>query len=169
MPVIIESRRKKPATIEKAWSGALILDVTSRGNEPWVRFSPFFPHDGIPIPNSPEMVGQSVEGIWQGLKVFEKEDIDPSRWEITDLKGIKRSGPTRGRVLGHRFGVVSLRLNPKDPFTHLYLGNWHYAQADYAAAIKEFRHAARLMPNQAVSFWCLADAYAGQGRVSTLR
>ncbi|TDD65424.1 hypothetical protein E1298_41375, partial [Actinomadura rubrisoli] len=28
--------------------GALVLDVTSRGDEPWVRFSPFYPHGGYP-------------------------------------------------------------------------------------------------------------------------
>jgi O-acetyl-ADP-ribose deacetylase (regulator of RNase III) len=65
----VESRRKKRATIEKTWPGALILDVTSKGEEPWVRFSPFYPHGGIPVPNSPGTFAQSVEGLWQGLKV----------------------------------------------------------------------------------------------------
>src|SRR5947209_17008186 len=107
MPIVVESHRKKRATIEKAYPGALILDVTSRGDEPWVRFSPFYPHGGIPIPNSPGIFAQSVEGLWQGLKVFAKEDIDPSRWAITNLRGIKRAGRTRGKVLGHRLGVGS--------------------------------------------------------------
>ena len=62
MAIVIESRRKKRATIEKVWPGALILDVTSKGEEPWVRFSPFYPHGGIPIPNSPGTFAQSVEG-----------------------------------------------------------------------------------------------------------
>jgi hypothetical protein len=60
-----------------------------------VRFSPFYPHGGIPIPNSPGVFAQSVEGIWQGLKVFENEDVDPSRWQITDPRGIKRAGGLR--------------------------------------------------------------------------
>jgi O-acetyl-ADP-ribose deacetylase (regulator of RNase III) len=63
MQVAVESRRKKRATVEKAWPGALILDVTSKGEEPWVRFSPFFPHGGIPVPNSPGVFAQSVEGL----------------------------------------------------------------------------------------------------------
>ena len=92
MPIAVESRRKKRATIEKTWPGALILDVTSKGEEPWVRFSPFYPHGGIPVPNSPGVFARSVEGLWQGLKVFENEGIDPSSWEITDMKGIKRAG-----------------------------------------------------------------------------
>jgi hypothetical protein len=105
--VVIESRRRRRASIEKAWPGALIVDVTSKGSDPWVRFSPFFPHGSIPVPNSPGVFGQSVEGIWQGLKVFEKQDIDPPRWLVTNMRGIKRGGKSRGRVLGHRFGVGS--------------------------------------------------------------
>ncbi|VTR97349.1 Uncharacterized protein OS=Oscillochloris trichoides DG-6 GN=OSCT_1675 PE=4 SV=1 [Gemmata massiliana] len=105
MPIIVESRRKKPATLTKLWPGASIVDVTSKGPEPWVRFSPFFPHGGIPIPNSPQQTAASVEGLWQGLKVFEKEDIDSSKWAIATMRGIKRAGRSRGAVRGHRFGV----------------------------------------------------------------
>lgn len=106
MPVFLESRRKKLASIEKLHPGAVIIDVTSKGSEPWVRFSPFFPHGGIPIPNSPGTTAQSVEGLWQGLKVFEREDIDPKKWTITDMSGIKRGGKSRGAVRGHRFGTT---------------------------------------------------------------
>jgi hypothetical protein len=105
--VVVESRRKKFATIEKLWPGALIVDVTSKGAEPWVRFSPFFPHGGIPIPNSSGVFAESVEGHWQGLKVFEREDVDPHKWAITTMSGIKRSGKSRGAVRGHRYGVGS--------------------------------------------------------------
>src|SRR5262249_32980567 len=44
MRIVVESRRKKPATIAKAWPDALVVDLTSKGEEPWVRFSPFYPH-----------------------------------------------------------------------------------------------------------------------------
>ena len=71
--------------------------MTSKGEEPWVRFSPFYPHGGIPVPGTPGTFAQSVEGLWQGLKVFEHEDIDPSRWEIADMKGIKRAGREAGQ------------------------------------------------------------------------
>jgi hypothetical protein len=103
--VVVESRRAKPATIADRWPGAAVLDVTSKGPDPWVRFSPFYPHGGIPIPNTPDQTAASVEGLWQGLKVFESEDVDPSKWRITTMKGIKRSGRTRGAVRGHRYGV----------------------------------------------------------------
>ena len=107
MTIAVESRRKKLASIEALWPEAQILDLTSKGAEPWVRFSPFYPHGGIAIPNSPGVFAQSVEGLWQGLKVFEKEDIDPRKWAITNLSGIKRPGGTRGAILGHRFGIGS--------------------------------------------------------------
>src|SRR5437763_97057 len=122
MPVVVESRRKKLATIERRWPGALLLDVTSRGPEPWVKFSPFYPHGGIPIPHSPGVFAQSVEGLWQGLKVFEREDIDPARWEVTNLRGIKRSARGRGAVRGHRFGMGSPLLRGyRDARRHSYL------------------------------------------------
>ena len=107
MQVAVESRRKKLTSVEELWPGASVIDVTSKGVEPWVRFSPFYPHGGVPIPNTPSETAQSVEGLWQGLKVFEREDIDPRKWAITDMAGIKRGGKSRGAVRGHRFGVGS--------------------------------------------------------------
>lgn len=122
MPIVIESRRKKPATLAKLWPGATVADVTSEGSQPWVRFSPFFPHGVIPIPNTPYPTGASVEGIWQGLKVFEHEDIDPKKWAITDMRNIKRSGGRRGAVKGHRFGVGSgALLGYRDARYQIYL------------------------------------------------
>lgn len=107
MNIVVESRRKKRETLEELHRGAALLDVTSKGPEPWVRFSPFFPHGGVPIPNTPGQTAQSVEGLWQGLKVFEREDVDPRKWAVVNMSGIKRSGKSRGQVLGHRFGVGS--------------------------------------------------------------
>jgi O-acetyl-ADP-ribose deacetylase (regulator of RNase III) len=133
--IVVESRRKKRTTIEKAWPGALVLDVTSKGEEPWVRFSPFFPHGGIPVPGSTSVFGRSVEGIWQGLKVFETEDIDPSRWEVADMRGIKRGGRTRGKVLGHRFGVGgSVLLSYRDARYNIYLPAYRWILENRLAA-----------------------------------
>jgi O-acetyl-ADP-ribose deacetylase (regulator of RNase III) len=113
MPIEIASRRLKPETLNKRFGGdAVCLDVTSRGPEPWVRFSPFFPHGDIPVPLSPGVTSASVEGIWQGLKVFESADVDPSKFAVTTMKGLKRSVRKFGRVLGHRSGVSGLGLLP---------------------------------------------------------
>jgi O-acetyl-ADP-ribose deacetylase (regulator of RNase III) len=135
LPVLVESRRKRPSTLKKLWPGALVLDVTSKGEEPWIRFSPFYPHGGIPVPNSPGVFAQSVEGLWQGLKVFEKEDIDPSRWRITNMRGIKRAGRSRGKVLGHRFGVESdVLLGYLDARRHIYLPAYRWVMENRLAA-----------------------------------
>ena len=117
MPYFVKSRRTGAGT-RAAWERELgaqfgsvtILDVTSQGPEPWVRFSPFFPHGSIPVPFSPGVSIQSVEGIWQALKVFEHEDVDPSRLLITGMSGIKRTVRAHGRVLGHREGLAGDRL-----------------------------------------------------------
>ena len=50
MQIHIASRRCKLTTIEKRYPGAAIYYVTSKGKEPWVRFSPFYPHGDIPVP-----------------------------------------------------------------------------------------------------------------------
>lgn len=122
MPIIIESRRKQPATLAKLWPGAHLVDVTSKGPEPWVRFSPFFPHGGIPIPNAHNETAASVEGLWQGLKVFANEGTDARKWAITDMRNIKRSGTSRGAVRGHRFGVRSdTLLGYRDARYRIYL------------------------------------------------
>jgi hypothetical protein len=108
--ITIASRRTSSASLLKKYPNATIIDVTSRGDDPWVRFSLFFPHGSIPIPFSPGQTAASVEGIWQGLKVFEKADIDLQKFSNTTMKGIKRSSRTFGKVQGHRAGVSGDRL-----------------------------------------------------------
>jgi hypothetical protein len=75
-----------------------------------VRFSPFYPHGGIPVPFSPGHTAMSVEGIWQGLKVFERADVDPAAFQIASMRGLKRTQRTYGKVQGHRMGVAGTKL-----------------------------------------------------------
>ncbi|GAA3304050.1 MULTISPECIES: DUF6939 family protein [Dactylosporangium] len=82
-----------------------VVDVTSRGPYPWVRFSPFYPHGGIPVPLSPGATGTSVEAIWQALKVFESADVDRALLETTRMTGLKRTVRRYGPVRGHRAGL----------------------------------------------------------------
>ena len=104
MSIFIQSRRRRLANIEVEYPGAIILDVTSKGEEPWVKFSPFYPHGKIPVPFYPQCLSQTVEGIWQGLKVFESEGIDTSRMQITTMKNIKRTQRKYGKCKGHQAG-----------------------------------------------------------------
>lgn len=112
MAIHVANRRRARASIEAAHPGALILDVTSRAERPWARFSPFYPHGGIPVPFSPGVTAQSVEGIWQALKVFANADVDPAKLEITTMKGLKRTVRKHGPVRGHRAGLTGEVLLP---------------------------------------------------------
>ena len=103
--IIIESKRKKQENILKKYPGAVIVDVTSKAADGLVKLSPFYPHGDIPVPFSEGYTSACVEGIWQGLKVFENEDIDISIFLNDTMKGIKRTVRKHGRVLGHRKGV----------------------------------------------------------------
>ena len=110
MPLIVESRRKKPETLNKHYPDALQLDVTSKGDRPWVKFSPFYPHGNIPVPFSDGVKGQSVEGIWQGLKVFASTGTDTSKFEVMTMRGLKRTVRKFGAVKGHAMGIHSDEL-----------------------------------------------------------
>ena len=83
MQVHVRSRRCSLSRLKDTFPEATILDVTSKGPDPWVRFSPFYPHGDIPVPGESEMFAASVEGVWQGLKVFESADVDPLKFEVT--------------------------------------------------------------------------------------
>lgn len=70
-----------------------------------VKFSPFYPIGGVPIPFSEGNFAESVEGVWQGLKVFKDHDVDESKFQITSMKGLKRTVRRFGKPLGHRKGI----------------------------------------------------------------
>ena len=104
-PVIyIESKRKSLEAIKEKYPDAMIIDVTSKAQDEFVKFSPFYPNGGIPVPFTDD-IALSVEGIWQGLKVFEDADVDTKMFTKNDMKGMKRMVSKLGPCLGHRKGV----------------------------------------------------------------
>ena len=103
--IIIESKRKKAATILKKYPDAILADVTSGAKDGLVKLSPFYPHGGIPVPFSEGYTATCVEAIWQGLKVFEGSDVDVSLFQNDTMKGLKRTVRRFGKPLGHRKGV----------------------------------------------------------------
>ena len=103
--IIIESKRKKPATILKKYPDAILADVTSGAKDGLRKLSPFYPHGGIPVPYSEGYTATCVEAIWQGLKVFEGCDVDISLFQNDTMKGLKRTVRRFGKPLGHRKGV----------------------------------------------------------------
>lgn len=107
--IYIANKRRKEESIRKQYPNAIILDVTSKAG--WAqRLSPFYPHGGIPIPNSDGMTGMSVEGIWQGLKVFETQGVSYSHFRNASMKGLKRTVRTLGKPFGHSYGTNSEEL-----------------------------------------------------------
>ena len=108
--IIIESKRKKIENILKKYPDAVVADVTSQAKDGLVRLSPFSPHGDIPVPFSEGYTAACVEGVWQGLKVFEDEDIDISMFSNDTMKNIKRTVRKHGCVLGHRKGVYGTEI-----------------------------------------------------------
>ncbi|MBO0936999.1 hypothetical protein J2I47_10625 [Fibrella sp. HMF5335] len=110
--IFVDSKKKSEKTLQKLYPNAVIADVTSKAPTALVRLSPFYPHGNIPVPFSNGLTSQSVEGVWQGLKVFQGADIDIAMFHNSSMKNIKRTVRTFGIPLGHRKGVNSTELLP---------------------------------------------------------
>lgn len=137
--IYIENHKKSSKTLTKLYPQAIVVDVTSKGEMPFVMLSPFYPHGGIPVPFSENLYSWTVEGIWQGLKVFDGEDIDPAKFEIQDMKGIKRTVRKLGEPLGHRAGVTGEQLlNYIDARKKIYVPSYRWILQNKACrAIQE--------------------------------
>lgn len=125
--IAVRHRSMVLAQLEKRHPGALVIDVTSKGPEPWRRLSPFFPHGDVPIPFGGGRTAVCVEGIWQGLKVFEGADVDESSFANDRMVGLKRTVRRLGRCLGHREGPTGERLLP-------------YREARWSIYLPAYRH-----------------------------
>lgn len=87
-------------------AGAMVYDVSSYGDHPWFLFSPLFAHGGIPVPGMPGAVSDSVEGIWQGLKVIRGK----TALHLLEGRGQKRGGKPAGHLYnGRLIGLVEAR------------------------------------------------------------
>lgn len=80
----------------------VVIDVSSYADDPYCTLSPMWPHGGIPIPGLPKETSDSVEGIWQGLKIIEGQTAP----RYFTGQGRKRGGTPRG----HRYGSKLLKL-----------------------------------------------------------
>lgn len=82
---------------DEAPAGSIVYDVSSYAEMPYRELSPFYVHGGIPVPGMPGTTSDTVEGIWQGLKVIRGE---------TALRLFRGPGRKRGgkKPSGHRYG-----------------------------------------------------------------
>lgn len=136
--IIIESKRKKPATILKKYPDAILADVTSGAKDGLRKLSPFYPHYGIPVPFSEGYTATCVEAIWQGLKVFEGCDVDTSLFQNDTMKGLKRTVRRYGKPLGHRKGVNGKELlGYIEARKHIYIPTYKWVLENKVADIME--------------------------------
>jgi len=124
----VQNRRRKPENIKKDFPNAVIVDVTSKGEDPMVKFSPFFPVGEIPIPFSEGEFAESVEGIWQGLKVFEHHDVDELKFRVWVLDNKLTAEVEELRELARTKDVILLDYetngdvdDPRKPLSHAQL------------------------------------------------
>lgn len=104
------SQKEAEKEAKKILSKVIILDVTSKSEGKWRRMSPFWPHCGIPVPFSEEVKAASVEGLWQGLKVFEKAGVDRMTMRDTSMRDLKRTERRFGACRGHQKGLFTEEL-----------------------------------------------------------
>ncbi len=103
--IYIENRKGKIENIEKRHPGACVIDLTSKSdNDEYRVLSPFYPHYGIPVPLEDGLTSACVEGVWQGLKVFETCGVDASCFRNDTMKDLKRTVRRFGKPLGHKYG-----------------------------------------------------------------
>ena len=101
--IVIKNKRCSEVNIKKEFLDAIIIDVTSKAKDDFVRLSPFYPVGGIPVLGKEGVTSESVEGVWQGLKMFEGEGTDSSCFHNKTMKGLKRTCRTHGKCLGHSY------------------------------------------------------------------
>lgn len=108
MLIVIKNKKCSTDKIKREYPDCVIIDVTSKAKDEFRKLSPFYPHCSIPVnPTSEQFLfGASVEGIWQGLKVFEDEGPSLSSLHNTSMRGLKRTTRVHGRCLGHAYGKV---------------------------------------------------------------
>ena len=129
--IYVENRRKKLDSIREKYPNSVVVDVTSKAEFPWIKFSPFYPVGKIPIPFSEGCYSKTVEGLWQGLKVFESCDIDSSLFENSSMKALKRTVRKYGNVLGHRRGIAGELMGYAEARRYLYLPSYIYVLENY--------------------------------------
>jgi hypothetical protein len=82
-------------------AGTVVYDVSSYADHPYCTFSPMWVHGGIPVPGMPGVKSDTVEGIWQGLKVIRGKTAP----HLFKGRGKKRGGK---KPSGHQYGAKLL-------------------------------------------------------------
>jgi tetratricopeptide (TPR) repeat protein len=121
---------------------------------------PFDHPNPVHNPPAPEELADDDPEFSDLLRLTAERPDDAELFQRLARRYRRRGQMTEARAAYER----SLELDPSDPWTHLLLGNWYFAQRDEGAAVDWFSRAAALMPDDATPFWCLAEVYEHQGR-----
>lgn len=141
--VAVVSKRVPEAALEAKYPGCVVVDVTSRGPEPFAWLSPFTAHCGIPVPGT-DMVSDSVEGAWQGLKLdSETEQLDLSR-----LHGVGRKRKCRPSC--HQLGVSGEKLDYLEARRRLYMPMYEWTLVNSPRAVVAVKELRKLMDTHTV-------------------
>lgn len=93
------------------------IDVSSGAELPLHQLSPFYAHGGIPVPGMPGQLSDSVEGIWQGLKVI-RGRIAPRYFSGG---GRKRGGKPAGHQFGDRKRLLGIEAARREIYIPAYM------------------------------------------------
>lgn len=100
--------------------GFYIVNVTSKGREAsrvggdpaeeWAELSPYTPQLDemveVKLSNGEVIRSTTVEGLWQGLKIFENVGVEWGSFQHQRVRDVrKRSSRVNGKVLGHYDGM----------------------------------------------------------------
>ncbi len=108
------------------------------------------------------MRGQSTDHktVEEVLALIEERPTDAELFQLLGRLYIEEYRFEDARAAYER----ALALDPNDPFTHLYIGNWCWLAGQRGKALEHFKHAATLLPNQGVVYWTQGDIYKALGR-----
>ena len=113
----------------------------------------YLAHGNIPIPFSPGHYATCVEGIWQGLKVFESCGIDMDSFTNTTMSGLKRTVRRFGPPRGHQKGLNSTELlNYFDARMLIYLPTYKWVLDNVAEVHKVVMHIAERAKDHDIVF-----------------
>jgi hypothetical protein len=106
--IIVKKIGSDVKKMRKEYSNSVILNVTDKGL--MRELSPKFPHNGIPVPFSDGAVAVSVDGIWNGFKVFEGRGIDKKYFNKNMMEEVDREVKYGCRCKGFRNGLKGAKL-----------------------------------------------------------
>jgi Flp pilus assembly protein TadD len=93
------------------------------------------------------MEPETIEDV---LALLEERPADAELFQLLGRLYLKERRLEKARAAYEQ----SLLLDPGDPFTYLYLGNWFWANGQRHEALKRFKHAAKLLPGAPVVYGC---------------